>query len=358
MGNSEPVVPNAPSITQRLPEMTALMPDTSPKYAVLLPVLDDWTSVCGLLPALDLAMNEGGYQVDGYIVDDGSTRPFSVTEFSWDSLAALRSLTLIRLSQNVGHQRAIAIGLSYLYSKSHYDGVLVMDADGEDRPQDAVRLLHEFELHNGTSIVFAQRAKRSEGIWFRFLYYAYRLLFRALTGRVIQMGNFSVVPYSLVRRLVGASELWNHYVAAVVKGRMPYLSIPSERGRRIDGRSQMNYVALVTHGLSAISVFADDVAARSLIASTLLTVLAVVAMGAVATIRLATAIAIPGWATNAFGFAAIVFLQAVTLSVVFAFLVLSERNKPGFLPLRDFEHFVYSVEGARNGASLKQRLTD
>ena len=59
-------------------------------------------------------------------------------------------------------------------------------------------------------------------------------------------------------------------------------------------------------------------------------------------VRLTTDLAIPGWATTAFGVLLIILLQATMFLVVFSFMILAGRNAAGFLPLRDYAYFVGS----------------
>jgi cellulose synthase/poly-beta-1,6-N-acetylglucosamine synthase-like glycosyltransferase len=58
------------------------------------------------------------------------------------------------------------MGLCMIKNEIQCDAVLVMDADGVDRPQDVIRLLNCFR-ENSESIVFAGRRKRFESITFR-----------------------------------------------------------------------------------------------------------------------------------------------------------------------------------------------
>ena len=98
---------------------------------------------------------------------------------------AIRFLDRLRLRRNLGHQRAICVGLAQFEGIGRYtsiDTCVVMDADGEDAPADVPRLLAAFAEGNGTHAVFASRLKRSEGLLFRFSYATYRLVHRVLTG--------------------------------------------------------------------------------------------------------------------------------------------------------------------------------
>ena len=90
-----------------------------------------------------------------------------------------------------------------------------MDGDGEDRPRDVARLIEEFRHQGQRTIIFAERAKRLEKIAFRFSYWLYRTAHWVLTGVRVRVGNFSIVPWQAVERLVVVSEIWNHYAAAI-----------------------------------------------------------------------------------------------------------------------------------------------
>ena len=91
-----------------------------------------------------------------------------------------------------------------------------------------------------------------------------------LTGIPVRVGNFSVIPAAQLRRLVVVSELWNHYAAAVFKARTPKATVPTARAPRLAGRSRMNFVDLVTHGLSALSVHSELIGVRLLVVAAVL----------------------------------------------------------------------------------------
>jgi hypothetical protein len=102
----------------------------------------------------------------------------------------------------------------------------------------------------------------------------------------------------------------------------------------------MNFVALVSHGLGAISVFGDIAGVRLLIAALAGSLLAGLGIALVVMIRLFTDRAIPGWATYATGTLAIIAIQMITISASFTFYVLSNRTNLSFIPLRDYSLFV------------------
>ena len=306
-------------------------------------VYNDWPALRLLLPRLDSELARHQIHARLLLIDDGSFEPApdTLTDGSLEAITEIRILTLRR---NLGHQRALAVGLAFVHETLSCDTVVVMDADGEDNPADVPRLLAELNAKGGRTIVFAQRIRRSEGFVFTALYKLYRLAHRALTGISVQVGNFSVVPRVLLDRLVVVSDLWNHYAAAVFQSRLPYTMVPTARARRLSGRSSMNLVSLVGHGLSAIAVFADRVGVRILIG-------AIVALFG---LLLAVAIALGHWFVSArppavwllvsIGIAVLMVVQAATAASLFVLYVLYTRAAPGFIPARDYRFFVQSDE--------------
>ena len=307
-----------------------------------MPLRDDWLSVAELIRRLDRAIPPASCDAEIVLIDD-----CSVQECSQDDLrgeySVVRKIQVLRLRRNLGHQRAIAIGLAYIQKTTNCDAVLVMDADGEDTPQGVVDLLQAYSENHGTKAIFAKRSRRSESFVFRSFYHVYRFLHQGLTGISVRVGNFSIIPSRYLNTLVAMSELWNHYAAALFRSKLPFTMIPIPRGTRIAGTSRMNFIALVSHGLSAISVFGDVVGVRMLIASLLGSLLAALGIVLVIFIRLFTERAIPGWATYATGTLVIIMIQSVTIATSFTFFMLSNRTNLGFLPLRDYSFFVESV---------------
>ncbi len=309
------------------------------RLVVLMPLRDDWLSAAELIRRLDKTMDPGACTMEILLVDDGSVQGYNRNEFH-SSFSVVRSIRALRLRRNLGHQRAIAIGLVHIQQTATCDAVVVMDADGEDTPEGVAQLLRTYAETCGAKAVFAERSRRSESLVFRAFYQLYKTLHLWLTGIRVRVGNFSILPYRYLNTLVVMSELWNHYAAAVFRSKLPFSTTPIPRGTRIAGTSRMNFVALVSHGLSAISVFGDIVGVRLLIASLGGSLLAGLGIVVVLIIRFLTNRAIPGWATYASGTLAIIVIQLITIATCFTFFVLFNRTSLGFVPLRDFSWFV------------------
>src|SRR5262249_31404034 len=148
-------------------------------------------------------------------------------DFAARQWSAIEQVRLLELRRNVGHQRAIVLGLAYLHRRNECDAVVVMDADGEDLPSDVPRLVEQFEAAGRRAIVFAERRRRTESLLFRVFYWLYRQLHVVLTGLRVRVGNFCIMPASAVASLVAVPETWNHVAAAVFKSRLPYETLPT-----------------------------------------------------------------------------------------------------------------------------------
>ncbi len=325
-----------------------MLPSTdseSPMHVVvLIPLRDDWVSASELIRRLDRTISGSPFMLDVLLVDDGSVSVCDAEMFRSD-FANVRSIRILRLRRNLGHQRAIATGLVHIEQCMKWDAILVMDGDGEDTPDGALQLLRAFsESPRNSSAIFAARSRRTESFLFRVFYKFYKALHRALTGVSVRVGNFSILPPQSLRTLVAMSELWNHYAAAYFRSGMAFRTLPIPRGYRISGKSRMNFVSLVAHGMSAMSVFGEVLGVRVLIASMAGSALTALAIVAVVIIRLFTNKAIPGWATYASGTLAIIMIQFITIAITFAFTMLARRTSVSFMPLRDSPLFIAEIQ--------------
>ena len=312
------------------------------KLVVLMPVYDDWQCAQLVVEKLDVILGEVSAATNVVLIDDGSPTPPPSGLWS-GRLKNIHSVERLHLRRNLGHQRALAIGLCFIHEERNCDAVIVMDADGEDKPEDVPGMLAHYRKLGGGHVVFAERARRSESITFRICYQIYRALHRLLTGITVRVGNFSILPREHLATLSVVSELWNHYAAAVYRARLPISLLPTTRGQRLAGQSRLNFINLVIHGLSAISVFAETVGVRLMLGIGVLMLLSLGLVGLVVVVRLSTALAIPGWATSAVGLLLILVLQMLTLVAGLTFSVLFNRNNLTFLPARDYRYFVGEV---------------
>lgn len=308
------------------------------QIAVVTPVFEDREASDRLFAELGLLF---GDRVTIVAVDDGSVRePVQAQSLVSAGVAGV----VLRLKRNVGHQRAIAIGLSYVADQlPGVERIVVMDCDGEDNPATVATLLRALESSE-FDVAVAQRKSRVETLKFRAFYAIYKIIFGALTGRRISFGNFMALKPSALRRLTVMQELWVHVAGSVLASRLRIAICPLDRGARYAGRSQMNFVGLALHGFKGLMVFAEDVLVRVGIMCVFISILAILGAAAAIVLKL-MGFATPGWFSVALGVLFLVFLQTATLTLMT--LMLSGVAKGGALLLHQYRDFIDQIIPAR-----------
>jgi hypothetical protein len=304
-------------------------------------VYDDWESAAELFREIGPQLARISCPAQLVLIDDASLQP-RPADFLRD-VPGLAQVEVVTLNRNLGSQRAIAVGLSHIFETKSADAVVIMDADGEDRPGDVIRLLEAFAVQQKPAIIFAARTKRSEGGLFQLGYYFYRALHFLFTGYGIRFGNFSLVPRALLGRLVIDPNLWLHFAATVVASRIPYTSIPTERGVRLHGKSKVNLIGLVIHGIAAISCYNEIVGVRLIFCSLGLSAILTLLILAVVIVRFATTWAILGWATDAVGVLLILLVQVSIIILAFAAIAISNRKAQFFFPIQQYKLLIRDI---------------
>ncbi len=292
--------------------------DMAYRWVIVTPVFEDVEAASRLFVELRETL---GNEVVVVAVDDGSTHEPLGTEPIRD--AGLDGV-VVRLIRNIGHQRAIAVGLGY--ASEHYPDLpcVVMDSDGEDVPASVPLLIDELE-RSGVDAVVAQRRNRSESWKFQLFYAVYKRIFGALTGRNISFGNFMILKPAAVRRICAMPETWIHLAASVLVSRLRVLRLPIDRGSRYVGSSKMNFTGLALHGFRAITVFAEDVMVR--LGAFCAFVGAMSIVGIIASIALKVAgMTSPGWFSVALALLTIMLIQTGALALISLFVTGRSNN--------------------------------
>ena len=230
------------------------------KFIILIPLFNDWKSVSKLLNEINSQVINWNVDVSVIIVNDASTEARSGLESNYKKI---KSVKILNMKENRVHQRCIASGLKYICENEDFDRVIVMDADGEDRPEELNDFFNKAQ-ENSNMTITGNRFKRSEGIVFKILYEVHKLLALVFTGKLIKFGNFTCLPKDHVKQLIQKPYLWNSYSSSVVRTINDRTFIPSKRGLRYVLPSKMNFTGLVFHSLAIISVFRNTVIIRSI----------------------------------------------------------------------------------------------
>jgi hypothetical protein len=306
----------------------------------LTPVYNDWESFAVLIQEISNHKQDlKQYNFFVTAVNDGSTEDLP-EDFDYKNIPA----TVLNLKINIGHQRAIAVGLQYIYNEvSDYDFVVVMDSDGEDKPQDIKELINKAEQEQEKKIIFAQRKKRQESTFFKIGYFFYKYLFYFLTGQKISFGNFSVIPRKLLSKVVYQNNIWNHYSGGIIQSKIPFEKVLLDRGKRYKGVSKMNFNSLIIHGLSSIAVYFDFLSIRIL----RLTLLGIgICFSSVLFIlyqKIFTDNAIPGWASSLILIISGIILQLFSVTLIVLLLQLSSRKNISAPNPKIYKDFIEDI---------------
>lgn len=227
------------------------------KIFYVIPVYNDEESLLKLIHEIN-SINSS-YDNNFLIINDCST-------YKFNKLAEKNKITEILLKKNQGSQKAIIIGLNYIFDKKiNFDYLIVMDGDGEDRPGDIKLLIKETKNQNNNFIIFASRRKRLETFVFKFFYFMYKLIFKIFTGKKLNFGNYSCIPKKILENVINIPFIDFHYSAAIVKSKQSYRSIFCDKGNRYAGKSNMSFYKLFIHGAKSLSIFYKEIFFRFLI---------------------------------------------------------------------------------------------
>ena len=307
---------------------------------VVTPVYEDREASSRLFKEL---AKQFGQDVFVVAVDDGSvSEPPQIESLESAEINGV----ILKLRRNVGHQRAIAIGLGYVSEHIHPDQrVVVMDSDGEDLPATIPELLDRLDS-NAVDVAVAERKSRVETFRFKTFYAIYKQFFSLMTGRSISFGNFMALKAHAVKRLVCMQELSIHVAGAVLASKLRASALPIDRGPRYAGKSKMNFVGLTLHGFKALMIFAEDVLVRVGIACVLIAALSVLG-GVTAILLKVLGFSTPGWSSVVLGILILMFMQTGALALMTLMLtgVMRSGSVTTAISYQDFVQDVLTTSG-------------
>ena len=228
---------------------------------ILIPVYNDWESLIKLLDEINKVITDiKNTEFDCMIVNDASTIKLPEIKIPKN----IKKIEIFNMKNNRGHARCNAFGLRYLSKKDDFDHLIVMDGDGEDRPEEIKYLVNQAMEDQEVSVV-AKRVKRSEGPIFQILYEIHKLITLLFTGKQVNFGNYSCLTKKDVITLSQQESLWSSFSGTVKKSILRLNTINSTRGLRYFGPSKMSLLNLGIHSFSIIAVFKSQVFLRGFV---------------------------------------------------------------------------------------------
>ena len=226
-------------------------------YKILIPVFNDWESLLSLLNNIHSLKINNIAHIKVLIVDDCSSEILN-KKIEFDSF---KDIEIIKNSKNIGHGKSIANGINYLSKKNDFDYLVVMDGDGEDRPEEVKELILK-SINFPSATITANRIKRSESEFFKLSYNLHKILTLVLTGYSIKFGNFMCIPKQDLNLITSNKNIFVSFSGTIAKFIKNKTYIPSIRGVRYHGPTKMSFLKLIGHSLLIISVFREETAIR------------------------------------------------------------------------------------------------
>lgn len=279
----------------------------APELSVVIPIYNEADTLPELRRRLQPALESVTPAYEVIFVDDGSS------DESPSMLAALacedRRFKVLELSRNFGHQTALSAGIDHASGEA----VVLMDGDLQDPPELVPELLGKWR--EGWDVVYAVKEKRKEGPLKRA---GFRVFYRMLrwfssVDVPLDAGIFCVMGRRTVDLLRSMPER-NRYISglrAYTGGRQT--GIRFERGARFSGAPRQTPVKLLRLALDALFSFSYVPLRVATYAGFATSALAFVSLIAIVVVKLATDLAIPGWASV---MSAVLFLGGVQLVTV------------------------------------------
>ena len=289
------------------------------KIKIITPTFNDWENLGKIIKKIKQIYEKLEYEIELIVVNDCSTLALKKSL----SCSPLK-ITIINLKKNLGSQKAISIGLKYVDdNRTDCDYVVVMDSDGEDKPDDTLQLIEASSLEK--KIIFAKRKKRNENFFFKFFYFIYKISFKLLTGETIDFGNFSCIPSNFIKKVVLLDDLDLHFAVSIVKSKIEYKKINCDKGLREFGTTKLRFHKHLLHGLISLSIF-SEVIAVNIFFSSILGMLATILMSATVLIsKIFFSFVLLGW-TSIILVSLLILFIILLLLCIFSLIILLNKN--------------------------------
>lgn len=228
----------------------------------ILPLFNDWKSLQKLLLGIDKQLETMKKKGDVLIVDDNS---YIKPDLNFLIYKKIKKIKILKLKMNLGSQKAISIGLSYLKSKKIKTIITILDSDGEDdytKIPEMVNKAYEYPK----KIIVSCRTKRKEGLIFNFFYLTHKIILFIFSGKWIDYGNFSSFNSNNLDKILSNNNSWFALSSCMAQNCLIYKMF-AERKKRFFGKSKLSFPDLIFHAMRVNVVFKLKIFIMSLLYS-------------------------------------------------------------------------------------------
>lgn len=228
----------------------------------ILPLFNDWKSLQKLLLGIDKQLEALKKKGDVLIVDDNSYIRPNLNILIYKKI---KKIKILKLKMNLGSQKAISIGMSYLKKKKIKTIITILDSDGEDdytKIPEMVNKAYEYPK----KVIVSCRTKRKEGLLFNFFYSVHKIILFIFSGKWIDYGNFSSFNSNNLNKMLSNNDSWFALSSCLAKNCSIYKMF-AERKKRFFGKSKLSFLDLIFHAMRVNAVFKVRIFFLSLIYS-------------------------------------------------------------------------------------------
>lgn len=224
---------------------------TRPRLSVVAPCFNEEGCLHEFLRRMSAACkSEIGEDYEIVLVDDGSRD--ATWELMLGCAKADPKLSVIRLSRNFGHQRALTAGLLACSGAR----ILVIDADLQDPPEllgDMLALMDD-----GADVVYGQRRAREGETRFKSVSAAlfYRLLNRLVDVNIpVDTGDFRLMSRRVLEVLASMPEEFRFIRGLISWIGMKQVPLLYDRDARLAGETGYSLVKMIRLAIDAVTGF-------------------------------------------------------------------------------------------------------
>ena len=231
------------------------------KHIILIPVYNDNKSLNKLLQIIDTHLQIiVDFETEIIILDDKSTDKIVLESQKFSNL---KKIGILRVKENIGSQKVIAVGLNYLRNIKENFFVTVMDSDGEDNPTEIARML-ELALQNTDSVITSNRKSRNDSIFIKILYRIHLLITFLFSFKWITFGNFSSFSSKNIEKILYDNSAWFAFSSSVIKN-CKIKRLYAKREKRYFDKSKLGLLKLIEHSIRVNAVFSNRVSLISIL---------------------------------------------------------------------------------------------
>jgi glycosyltransferase involved in cell wall biosynthesis len=224
-------------------------------YTIITPLFNERNGIGKFILQLEAVINELNKKVLILFINDSSTDD-SVNQIEKYCYEKSFDFKILDLPYNVGQQNAIWIGVNYLQINSSDEfksDIIVMDSDGEDDPETIKLLVKNVADYD---VCFVQRKKRHESVLFKLGYSFYKIFFRILIGKPMNIGNYSIISSEFLPKIL--NQPFIHFASFLTKRAHKINYVQANRGKRIADESKIGFKGLFIHAFKSIIEFSDE----------------------------------------------------------------------------------------------------